>query len=269
MNNVFRNELLSEKWCNLVFEGRNRDYGAYRLRAEAGLRYCRALVGVALLVGVFLIFVGYRVAVDYLLLKSLDGEMPMARMKPLKPEEGHELKAIAAGRSKSLPTAGPDASTAVPEIAETAPLSLEFGIEGPKVIDTEEQTLVRLPDDSLRHNEDREDLPEEGDPLTPVQVVEEMPQYPGGLKALMAFLDANILYPPACQKAGLEGVMEVAFYVDEHGRVLDPQVSKSLNAAFDRAALEAVRKMPAWKPGKRGGRATIVRVRIPVRFQLQ
>jgi len=267
MNNVFKDEILSEAWCNLVFEGRNRAYGAYRLRAEAGERYRRAFVGVGVLVFLFLLTIGYRLAVDYMALKTLEADMPVARMKPLKAEEGHEFKAVAAGRSKPRPTAGPNASTEVPDIVEVAPPSLDFGIEGPKVIKTEEQTLVRQPDDSLRHNEEREDLPVEGEQLSPTQVVEEMPQFPGGLKALMAFLDANIVYPPSCLKAKLSGEVEVAFYVDRRGHVVEPQVTKKQNAAFDRAALDVVRKMPPWKPGKVGGKVSVVRIRIPVRFQ--
>lgn len=270
MNNVFRNEILSETWCNLIFEGRNKEYGAYRLRAEAGSRYRRALVGLAVVVGLMVAVFAYRAVVNYIILKSLEGDMPTARLKPLKPEEGHEFKAIAAGRSNPLPAAGPNASVFVPEICDTVPPAPpEFGIEGPKVLETEEQTFVRLPDDSARHNVTQEDLPVEGEPLTPVQVVEEMPQFPGGLKALMAFLDEHLEYPAACLKSKLSADVEVAFYVDKSGKVTEPTLTKRKNAEFDRAALDVVRKMPDWKPGKVGGKVSVVRVRLPIHFQYQ
>lgn len=270
MLNAFRNVLLSKEWCNLVFEGRNKDYGAYLIRRTAGERYRRALLVVAVLVGVPVLLFYVSVGITYVALKNLEETMPVAKMKPLETEPDHELKAIATGRSAPRPTGKPGASWDVPDIVDKVAPSMDFGIDGPPIMETPEETLVRAeePHDTA-HNEKREDLPVEGKQLTPTEVVECMPLFPGGWKALAQWLDEHIDYPAECVSQKIQGDLEVSFYVDEKGSVIEPTVSKPLSPALDEAALKAIKQMPKWEPGKVKGRVSIVRVRIPVHFEVQ
>lgn len=270
MHNVFRNVLLSKDWCNLVFAGRNKDYGAYVLRRGAGARYRRALVGVALIVGLPMLVYVVRLGATYIALKGLSESMPTERLDPFKPEVGHELKAIATGRHAPRPVAHKGESLEVPEIVEQPEVVTDFGVEGPPVLETPEETFVRAPEPTdTAHNAEREDLPEEGKQLTPTEVVESMPLFPGGWKALAKWLDEHIPYPAECVSQKVQGDLEISFYVDKEGNVTEPSISKPLHPTLDAEALKAVKAMPRWEPGKVGGQLSIVHVRIPVHFEVQ
>ena len=261
-------ELLSRKWCDLVFEGRNKDYGAYRLRAGAGRRYARAmwsvLVGLVLLIAIPL---GLDLYVKYRMFKSLEEVKGVARMRPLPTEKDHELKAVSAGR-RAVRGMQPGATLDRPTIVDAIVPPRPVGIDGPELAELDAE-LLRIADRDTLHNTDRLDLPVEGIQLTPTEVVEQMPEFPGGLGELMKWLDRNVVYPQSCIKARIEGDLEVSFYVMQDGTVSEPAVTKKLHPDLDRAALMAVKRMPRWKPGRVNGQLSVVRVTVPVRFRLQ
>jgi len=264
---VHSSELLSEEWCNLVFEGRNKHYGAYALRRDAGRRYARALCLMLGALGLLLLVpLAFGLYVRHTLQQAVDDLEVVARLKPLEPEPGHEVKAVSAGR-RALPAMRPGASQAAPEIVDGLVAPKPVGIDGPVTFRTDDDLFVMADADSL-HNADRTDLPVEGVQLTPTEVVEQMPEFPGGVAGLMKWLDKHLIYPKSCVDAKIEGDVEVTFLVDAAGKVTDPAVAKSLHPELDRAALFALSRMPRWKPGRSGGKVTIVRVTIPIHFQL-
>ena len=268
MNNVISNEILSEDWCKEIFDGRNKAYGAYVLRRDAGQRYRKALLGVCILALALIAGVAAKLLFHKAVLLTLDEDMPTAKIKPMEAEEGHELKSVATTRQEVRPISTEGTADAVPEIIENVPPKLDFGVEGPAVLQTENETYVNIEADTLMA-EVREDLPSGGEQLTPVEVVEEMPQFPGGWRALAKFMDQNVAYPEEAMKNRTYGDVEVAFIVDKEGRVTHPRVTKPLSPALDRAALDAVEKMPRWKPGHSGGKVSMVQVRIPIHFQVE
>lgn len=268
IENVRGSDLLSKKWCELVFEGKNKAYGAYRLRAEAGRRYARALWSVLLaLVLLIAVPLALDVYVKYHLAKSLEEAKGIARMRPLPTEKDHELKAVSAGR-RAVKGMKPGATLTRPEIVDQIVLPRPVGIDGPE-LDRLDEELLRMADADTFHNTDRTDLPVEGIQLTPTEVVEQMPEFPGGLGELMKWLDRNVVYPKSCVDRKIAGELEVSFYVMADGTVSEPAITKPLHPDLDRAVLMAVKRMPRWKPGRVNGRVSIVRVTVPVSFQLQ
>ena len=99
-------------------------------------------------------------------------------------------------------------------------------------------------------------------------IVEEMPQYPGGIQAAMAFFAENIKYPVSAQKAKIEGSVTVQFVVGTDGSVRNPKVVRGVNPELDAEALRVVGIMPKWTPGKQRGKAVPVSYNLPVRFRL-
>ena len=99
-------------------------------------------------------------------------------------------------------------------------------------------------------------------------IVEEMPQYPGGIQAAMAFFAQNIKYPVSAQKAKIEGSVTVQFVVGTDGSVRNPKVVRGVNPELDAEALRVVGIMPKWTPGKQRGKAVPVSYNLPVRFRL-
>ena len=100
-------------------------------------------------------------------------------------------------------------------------------------------------------------------------VAEEMPSFPGGQGALMAFLSSNIKYPVVAQENGVQGRVIVGFVVEKDGSISDVKVMRSVDPSLDREAQRVVKAMPKWKPGKQNGSAVRVKYTVPVVFRLQ
>ena len=100
------------------------------------------------------------------------------------------------------------------------------------------------------------------------QVVEEMPEFPGGMGECMKFLAKNIKYPTVAQENGVQGRVIVQFVVNSDGSIVDPQVVKPVNPYLDKEALRVVSAMPKWKPGEQRGKKVRVRFTLPVTFRL-
>ena len=100
-------------------------------------------------------------------------------------------------------------------------------------------------------------------------VVEEMPQFPGGMGEAMRFLAKNIRYPAESQKAKIEGRVIVQFVVKEDGKVSDVKVVRSVSPDLDAEAIRVVSMMPEWIPGKQRGKAVSVKYTMPIMFRLQ
>lgn len=101
------------------------------------------------------------------------------------------------------------------------------------------------------------------------QIVEEMPEFPGGMGELMKYLSKNIKYPTISQENGVQGRVSVQFVVNKDGSVVDPVVVRGVDPYLDKEALRVVSSMPKWKPGKQRGKPVRVRYTIPVTFRLQ
>lgn len=100
-------------------------------------------------------------------------------------------------------------------------------------------------------------------------VVEEMPEYPGGMKAFVNYLKRKLVYPPQAKKENLEGVVAVQFVVEKDGRITSPTVLRSLRADMDSAALTAIRNMPNWIPAREHGMRVRCKYSVPVQFKIE
>lgn len=100
------------------------------------------------------------------------------------------------------------------------------------------------------------------------QVVEEMPDFPGGMKECMKFLARNMKYPLAAQQAKIEGRVVVQFVVDRDGSVNDIKVVRSISPELDAEAVRVIGLMPKWNPGKQRGKAVAVKYTMPIQFHL-
>ena len=101
------------------------------------------------------------------------------------------------------------------------------------------------------------------------QVVEEMPEFPGGMAEAMKFLAKNIKYPVAAQQAKIEGRVIVQFVIERDGSVSDVKVMRGVNSELDAEAIRVVSMMPKWIPGKQRGKAVAVKYTMPIMFRLQ
>ena len=100
-------------------------------------------------------------------------------------------------------------------------------------------------------------------------VVEQMPEFPGGMAELMKFLSENVLYPAEAEKAKQQGRVIVSFIVETDGTVSNPKVLKKVSDLLDAEAVRVVNSMPKWKPGMQNGEAVRVKYTIPITFRLK
>ena len=99
-------------------------------------------------------------------------------------------------------------------------------------------------------------------------VVEEMPQFPGGPQALFEFLGKTIKYPEDAEKAGIQGRVIITFVVEPDGSTSDAHVVKSVSPSLDAEALRVINAMPNWQPGRQNGEAIRVKYTVPITFRL-
>lgn len=101
------------------------------------------------------------------------------------------------------------------------------------------------------------------------QVVDDMPEFPGGGQALYEYLSKNLITPHEIKSiSGFDGISKVSFVIDSIGKVTNVSVEKSACEVCDSAAVKVIRDMPNWKPGRVNGKNTSVDYKIPVRFKV-
>ncbi len=100
-------------------------------------------------------------------------------------------------------------------------------------------------------------------------VVEEMPTYPGGMSALMAFVLKNFKYPKEVEEEGIQGRIVCTLVINEDGSVSDVKVVKPVHPLFDAESIRVMESMPKWNPGRHEGKAVKVRYTLPIAIHLQ
>ncbi len=99
-------------------------------------------------------------------------------------------------------------------------------------------------------------------------VVEQMPQFPGGQSALLEYLSKNVRYPEEAHKAGKQGSVIATFVVEKDGSITNAKVMRSIDPLLDAEALRVINSMPNWIPGKQDGKPVVVKYTVPVTFKL-
>lgn len=167
---------------------------------------------------------------------------------------------------------------------EIAPVIIEKK-EAPKPVNTTQLKQVSdliedLPDIEIKTEADPDDmvLPEiykpvlpdepEDENSDPFMVVEIMPEFPGGIAALHAYLYENIEYPRMAREAGISGIVYLSFVVGTDGKLSDISVLRGVGGGCTEEAIRVVKAMPAWKPGIQRSKAVKVKMTLPISFKL-
>lgn len=100
-------------------------------------------------------------------------------------------------------------------------------------------------------------------------VVEQMPSFPGGISAMQNWMRENLTYPAVAQENNIQGRVIISIVVEKDGSLGDVKVARSVDPSLDQAAVQLVKKMPKWNPGKQNGMPVRVKYSIPVSYKLQ
>lgn len=246
----------------IVFEKRNREYGAYALRKSYGRS-----ASLAIFVSVFLFLSGvslpliagwfgnksviddeYHVDVMYdnTLDKPREHEIPEAPRQKLPEQMAYKTPVVVVDTS---------------ELTDLASL-IENTFDRP--LDTSSFNTGG-DDDEM----DNQRIIEKDPEPEPLGVVEEMPQFPGGEEARRVFLSKNTVYPLAARQAGIQGTVHVNFIVETDGAVTGVKLLRGIGGGCDEEALRVVTAMPKWIPGRQNGRAVRVSFNMPINFVLK
>jgi len=129
-------------------------------------------------------------------------------------------------------------------------------------VEADDETVV---DEYVPPQEEDEDIKED----EIFTVVESMPEFPGGMGALMKYLAENIKYPPLAKESGIQGRVFINFVVEPDGSISNVKVLRGIGGGCDEEAVRVVEAMPKWKPGMQRGKPVRVSYNLPVKFTLQ
>lgn len=262
-------------WDDIIFEGRNKAYGAYELRKISDRHKLRG-IAIALLAFLFIVLSSQFKIFSFLTSskkeKEVSLEMTNVELPPPPP-----------------PVEAPPPPPPPPPVRPTIKFVEMIAKEDEKV--AEEQPLTKVEEiketqvstSTQEGDKNAKAIIEETGPGTgpapdPEQPkapeifdrAEVMPSYPGGVPELMKFLQKNIRYPSLARENGLEGKVIVKFYVDTDGTVREPAILKDgVGGGCGDEAIRVVKSMPKWTPGSQRGKPVKVFYTLPVTFKLQ
>ena len=274
-------EILKADMLDLIFDGRNKAYGAYDMRK----RYPKA-VGKALIVGIMLAvaILGYSVLkdrfADFLAddtevvvdLADLAPPPPMDETKPPPPPPPPApppperasvqyvppvikevvAKEVELATVEDLKEKDPGVKTVEGDPNAKVNINTDADINPGLIEATEKKVVVDIPDDKL------------------FTVVEQQPEFPGGQGAMYKWIGENLKYPSEARSNGLQGKVIMQFTVEKDGSISAVKtIRDGVGGGAGDEASRVVKKMPKWKPGRQNGKSVRVQYTLPVQFKLE
>ena len=273
-------DLISSDWVDLVFEGRNKAYGAYRLRKSTTKRNILAMVAVVILLIVAFIILTVKNFVD-----EQRAKVAMTQVAELtnykQPEKKAEVK-----QKKVEVEPERVVERVKSSIKFTAPvIKKDEEVKPDEELKTQDElmsTKTAIGTFDIKGNDDANgeilkakeviaepEPPKHEEENKVFDIVEQQPLFPGGPAALMKYLSENTKYPVVAQENGVQGRVTVQFVVEKDGSISDVHVLRGVDPSLDKEAVRVVKSMPRWTPGKQNGITVRVNYRVPVLFRLQ
>lgn len=266
-------DLTSEAWCNLVFEGKNKQYGAYRMRQESGRRHTTAL-----LVTLLIAAVGFSLPALMKMVVKQNTQDAMVEVTTLTKLPPAEVKNNDVIKKPDLPPPPPLKSTikfTPPVIKKDEEVREEDEIKSQEEL-TQAKTAISIADvkgndevngaDIADLREIAQEAPVEED--KPFISVEQMPQFPGGMDAMIKYIYSHIRYPQIALENGIQGRVTLQFVVGTDGNITDIKVLAGIDRVCNEEAVRVIESMPRWIPGKQNGKAVRVLFTVPVIFRI-
>lgn len=278
-------DLSSKEWRDIVFEGKNQNFGAYELRKESDARHNKAMIVVIIII-----------AIAFLLPLLVNTVLPKAEERPEdlteqamvnldnsadqdEPEDEPEQERYEEEKPEVLPE----------EVLNTVKVTELAIVEDDKVkaedeIKTQDElaetTTAFGQSDFDKGTDDRNVVREHKDEIVveekkPVEenkvftAVEQMPQFPGGEGELMKYIRDHLKYPPVAAENNIQGRVIVQFVVTKTGKVGEVKVARGKDPDLDKEAVRVVKTLPDFIPGKMNGQAVAVWYTLPITFKLQ
>ena len=280
-------DLYDPKWIEMVFEGKNKEYGAYVLRSGTSSRNLKSLL---------ILFIAAALIGGYLVYKIQADKAAAERTAYMEQLELSKLQEQARNEKRDKPNVERpkiEPIKELPQVRETQKFTAPV-IKKDELVKEDNQmkamdeldanTAVGTKDQEGTKDRTIEAAREAVVEAAPVEVkeevkqevtqkifdvVEQQPQFPGGQSALLSWLSQNIHYPPVAEENGIQGRVVVSFVVEPDGSISNVQVVRGVDPSLDKEAVRVTKAMPKWQPGKQNGQAVRVKYNLPVTFKLQ
>lgn len=273
-------KILKTDFLDILFEDRNKNYGAYELRKYYDKRVRNSILITA---SIALLIVG-----SYLIYMNIKASAPETTKKPI--VEDIKLEDVKLPDDPKTPPPPPPPPAPPPPVKPSVQFTppvikkdeeVKAEEEPPKIEEIKEKAVSTKTvegdpngiDPGLISDSKGTGVVEAPPPPPKEEIftfVEQPPTFPGGDAALAKYLNNNIRYPHLATENGISGTVFVSFVVDSEGAIKDVKtVGAAKGGGLEDEAIRVVKKMPKWKPGKQNGRQVSVQFNLPIRFTLQ
>lgn len=270
------NQILKYAMDDIVFENRNKTYGAYFLRRLYDKNMTRAII-IGSILALLLISMP-------MILKAVREMMPTDK-------EDLSMKEITLAEPPPIDPNKPPPPP--PPKVDPPPIKDQIKFIPPKVMKDEEVKEEEPPPPTIEESKDKDistenrkgeeggvdaslvEAPpppvveEEKKEEEPFKFVEQMPEFPDGAAAMMKYIQTNLKYPAIARENDIQGTVVVQFVVTKSGDITKVTIARGIGGGCDEEAARVVRSMPNWKPGKHNGRAVPVNFTLPIKFKLE
>ena len=263
--------LYKTEWLDLVFDDRNKEYGAYYLRQHYAGNMVKAMLitfgGVVAIFGSTFLFGNHHTIIEM----PPKNDTTIVNLTQIKPQELQHPK-------PSKPIEPPKAAEPIKTI-ENPPPVVASDNQSKKPVTTAELQTAASGQQTLSGKEGGgaidvpDNIPGEGTPIIDNTVyspgnLDFMPEPVGGASAWAKFLNKNLRFPSAAQEEGISGKVILSFIIEKDGHLSNIAVDRPAGHGFDEEALRVLKLAKAWKPGMQNGQPVRVKYSIPINFQL-
>ena len=267
-------DLSSQAWCDLVFSGKNKAYGAYKMRETSPRRH-----NIAVILVIVIALIGFSIPTLIKMATPKQKEV-MTEVTTLSQLEEPEVKQEEMKRVEPVAPPPPALKSSIkftaPVIKKDEEVHEDNEIKSQEEL-TSTKVAISIADVKGNDEENGADIADlkqvvtqaEPEPEKVFDMVEQMPAFPGGMQELMVYLGKNIKYPTIAQENGTQGRVIIQFVVERDGTISDVRVARGVDPYLDKEAVVVVKSMPKWIPGKQNGKAVRVKFTVPVMFRLQ
>ena len=278
-------DLSSKEWCDIVFENKNKDFGAYTMRRKSDGRHNKSMIVVV----IFIIIVFILASVVQTIQQKWEEAQPKDTIEQVvtsvdNAAEEEEEEEVQERIEQPEPEALPEEILNTVKVTELLIAKDEEVTKDDEIQSQDELKETQTAFGQTNFNEGTDDrnvvrehknevIVEEKKP-EPVKeevfrAVEQMPRFPGGEQALMKYLSTHINYPTMAMENNVQGRVVVQFVVTKTGKIGEVKVVRSVDRDLDKEAVRVCKTLPDFIPGKMNGQAVNVWYTLPVSFKLQ
>lgn len=271
-------DIFKSEWLDVVFDGRNKSYGAYDLRklspkaTNIGLFSASIAFILLLLAPAIAKWIGFDMESDEPVERIIETEVVLSEPPPVNEEEPPPPPPVEPPPPRVDQVRMPEPKVVPAEqVQDEEPPTVEqlkLADPGSKTIEGDPNADIRI-DLPVGEGEIDAEVTETGGSNEIFQSVEIDPEPPGGMKSFMEWVAKNFDYPQAAIEAGVNGQVQVSFVVERDGSLTDIKVVRDLKYGTGDAAVKLLKKAQKWSPGIQNGRPVRVAYTLPIRLNLQ